>query len=406
MTTICPRQSFFPCNHYSIPLMKTKLFLLVFCLFFLSVAVYAQRPASLGLPPASSFLYQHDPARDLNRPPTLNDGVPPYIAAEQDAQRRRIEAIKDSLRINWDSRSSNNLIVSIFGIIAQDPDVSIAFGVSDEQHQQIQEAPNRAVWEMQTDPEVQRIRKEIWALVERESSEPSILRHAAPPIEQHFTNVETWEKIKDLQREMLSAKNNVMSDAYNGVLTSEQMQKVRESLIANKGTGTRTVPSVVPVMFEALDLTDVQRQQMRTLEKNFESELEKHLEKYANARLRFSDMLFRTGITSGAAEKLELKKAIDEIYNQKEAVAERFKTAVRERGILTEEQWARFHDLIDNPPEHARIFGARLQMLNGGGGDATSGWQPGPDSWQPGDAIPEEYRQQRNERSTFPRPTE
>jgi Ni/Co efflux regulator RcnB len=84
--------------------------------------------------------------------------------------------------------------------------------------------------------------------------------------------------------------------------------------------------------------------------------------------------------------------------------------------VLTDEQWDRFQNLVDNPPDYikkiiAQVSGkfvsaasapvASKPSVDGAKSDA---WQPGPGSWQPGDPIPEKYRQERNEKRNFPRP--
>jgi len=62
--------------------------------------------------------------------------------------------------------------------------------------------------------------------------------------------------------------------------------------------------------------------------------------------------------------------------------------------VLTDEQWDKLQNLVDNPPEYIKawlkVYSSRNQK--------QEEWQPGPDSWKPGDGIPESYRQERNER--------
>ena len=67
--------------------------------------------------------------------------------------------------------------------------------------------------------------------------------------------------------------------------------------------------------------------------------------------------------------------------------------------VLTDEQWNKFQNLVDNPPEYIkawlRVYSSRSKP--------QEAWQPGLNSWQPGDPIPEQYRQERNTRGNFPR---
>jgi hypothetical protein len=62
-------------------------------------------------------------------------------------------------------------------------------------------------------------------------------------------------------------------------------------------------------------------------------------------------------------------------------------------------QWDRFQELIDDPPDYIKAWHKKLKEAAKEAGT----WQPGPNSWQPGDPIPEGYRQQRQERGRFPR---
>ena len=73
--------------------------------------------------------------------------------------------------------------------------------------------------------------------------------------------------------------------------------------------------------------------------------------------------------------------------------------------VLTDEQWRRLQDLIDNPPAHARVLVQKLREQRGETEENKNNiWVPGPGSWRPGDPIPEVYRIQRNTRGNFPRP--
>jgi Ni/Co efflux regulator RcnB len=104
-------------------------------------------------------------------------------------------------------------------------------------------------------------------------------------------------------------------------------------------------------------------------------------------------------------EDPEYKKIYEESQSQGKAFATKFKIMMF--NVLTDAQWARLQKLIDDPPEHAKIFRKKLKEQRGEAEKAV-GWQPGPNSWKPGDPIPERYRQEREERITrqrglFPR---
>jgi len=70
--------------------------------------------------------------------------------------------------------------------------------------------------------------------------------------------------------------------------------------------------------------------------------------------------------------------------------------------VLTDEQLERMIDLIDNPPDYVKKVIA--QMRNWQGRDEPGEWQPGVNSWKPGDGIPAEYLKHRQEmKKRFPK---
>jgi len=85
---------------------------------------------------------------------------------------------------------------------------------------------------------------------------------------------------------------------------------------------------------------------------------------------------------------------------------------IRMFDVLTDEQYARVIDLIDNPPDYVVALLKRWREQSGESEESkeveeseeSDIWVPGPGSWQPGDPIPIQYRQERNERRRFPRP--
>ena len=362
--------------------MKTKYFFLaVLCFFVLSVVGYTQ-----PLPRTSEEVQ----------------------TANRDIKIRQ-------MRQHWEDQTSG---LRTMAMIMTFSEVSAALEISDEQHGQLKSAAGQGLREWRDSPEVLKIQKEVIALANK-MKDGSMPVSGLPPQKQNYDD-ETWAKMQDLENRRSSLQLIITSDIIDGILTPEQHQKMNEMLLANM----ENLPGISPKMFEGLNLTDAQKQRMKTLQKELEPDFEKYLESVANANIkletRVSDALKKQeGATweervlandKKMANDPEYKKILDEIQSLHKAFTTQFKTAMFD--ILTDEQWKRLQELVDNPPEHAKILGKKLrgESVESGGnasrGNEGSGWQPGPDSWKPGDAIPEEYRQQRNERSTFPRPTE
>jgi hypothetical protein len=97
----------------------------------------------------------------------------------------------------------------------------------------------------------------------------------------------------------------------------------------------------------------------------------------------------------------EYKKIRVALQSEGKAFATKFR--IKMFDVLTDEQWARLQKLVDDPPEHAKTIRKKLKAESDEA-DKKEAWTPGPNSWRPGDPVPEEYRQQRNERrGRFPR---
>ncbi|MCL2005351.1 MAG: hypothetical protein FWG73_04215 [Planctomycetaceae bacterium] len=222
-----------------------------------------------------------------------------------------------------------------------------------------------------------------------------------------------------------------LSDAFDNTLTPEQRQTMNEAFLASMSE----LPIVFPDMFEALDLTDTQKRQMGEIKKELDAEFEQTLDDFVAYQMMLRDMLIdemgrqgiesiKTGVSreesamarsdfsqktrialNKLAEDREFKRIQDAIRSKTGAFSLQFKTRMFD--VLTDEQWNRLQALTDNPPEHAKILLAHLKKQQGESGETdggASGWAPGPDSWRPGVAIPEQYRRERNTRGGFPRP--
>ena len=278
--------------------------------------------------------------------------------------------------------------------------------------------------------------------------------------------------------EMVGASmNNAIAEAMDAVLSPEQLQMIQESQLANIGEMFLFSPSI----FEALGLTDEQREQMEQIRKELDPEFETVLDNWVDGYLALKGKVWEelrkeedtqwrtwnieieeqllapgefsikedgtktmfesiewgddidweslmqidsetltawTNKENATRQRLmlenpEFRRISDELQSQGRAFATRFKIAMFD--VLTDEQWFRLQELIDNPPEHALVLRRALRELLGVSGEnenvageeaneeASGVWIPGPGAWRPGDAIPEAYRMERNTRSQFPR---
>jgi Spy/CpxP family protein refolding chaperone len=207
-------------------------------------------------------------------------------------------------------------------------------------------------------------------------------------------------------------------------LTPEQMQKIRESELALMSE----IPILNPSMFYSLDLTDEQKEQMEeikmTLEPVFEQIVEELVEMtdaVGQARL---DVLEEVGIKcdengqcveiqgkslrddpeatkqkmnlleTKMRENTDLQARIKRINNRASGFMRDFKFKMYD--VLTDEQLIALQRMINNPSPHVKKLRDRLQKERAE--REKSDWQPGINSWRPGDPVPVEYLEQRQQR--------
>jgi len=314
--------------------------------------------------------------------------------------------LENLVRQYWDNQGLNAELLQALG----EPAIRAAWGISEEQRRQMDAygaAAIERINETTSDPVKFRV------LINEETGEVTIGMALTD------TNV-TPEEMQGIAERVTALMMNVTVDAMNSTLTSEQWQKMNESLLANIGE----MPIISPNMFAALDLTDAQKQQMEQIKKALEPEFEKTLENWVNGALALIEKEIeafkkeeRTPRPSATelrkelmAKDPEFKRLYEENQSKGKAFSTKFKIEMFD--VLTDEQWARLQELIDNPPEHAVAFRKHLKKQQGETEESEASkanekpgmWIPGPGAWQPGDSvIPEQYRQERNTRSRFPR---
>ena len=343
----------------------------------------------------------------------------PLDEREQQALQRSRDLIRFGRLRHWDSRTSNAIVPSVLSF----SEFRHAIGMSDEQYQQIRDKMHITSIEL-----LRKQQEEIEAIYERAGVKPPPF--GPLPREEAFS-AEDKKQFQDIQERSKWEGEIAFSDVIGDALTHEQHQKINEALLANMGQVM--MPVISPSRFEGLNLTDAQREKMRIFEKEIEPKFEIFLDNYIDSQMAFDNRLHsliqeQEGETLREKTQAVNKKLADDVEFNKHFAAmlsheREFTTLVLkeidERNILTDKQWERIRELCDNPPEHAKILarhvlGTDANKANEVGENSkdntesggNSVWQPGPGSWKPGDAIPEQYRQDRNERNRFPRGAE
>jgi len=246
--------------------------------------------------------------------------------------------------------------------MAVNPELRKEWNITDEQYRQIEDINK---WDGTVRQEYRKSPEYLKLVEEMEMQEDYLSQQNA--------DKETKERKRlEFQEKIVAGEKKYETDALDNLLTAEQKRKMREFDLATMSSVVRSFPT--PHSFEVLDLTDTQRQQMEAIKKEFEPEFEKALVDFAEGKQN----QFR-----------------------KIALAEQFKTKMFD--VLTDEQWDRLQNLVDNPPEYIKAFRKKVEQNVAAAKKAGTSWSPSLDSWKPGDAIPEKYRQERKTRGNFPR---
>jgi len=313
---------------------------------------------------------------------------------------------KTDIRQDWNGQRADSRIFSVM----RDPNLRAIWDISDEQYQQLQDVEDNIDIARQNDPEYQTHREEVQAMLDMMNPDDPFPLNA---------DEETMDKWLEISERGSAWMTNYYSNAIRSILTPEQQQKIQELQLVRM----EDIPIVSPYLFEALGLTDEQKQQMEEIQEELETEFESQLEDFVNGQLFLVSMAYdeleKLGVKdidgmmeewdtviSVLAENPEYKQVMDEAQSRSKQFSTQFRTRLYE--VLTDEQWIRLQDLINNPPEHILAFRKAFRLS--GGDEETAEmtdkpdvWVPGPNSWRPGDPIPEEYRIERNRRSRFPR---
>jgi Spy/CpxP family protein refolding chaperone len=277
-------------------------------------------------------------------------------------------------------------------------------GVSEEQYRKIRQemdGANEVIW---NDPDYKSLHDEIYKY---SPSDPDATE-------------ETLKKFAELiikRDEMI--RSSELSPFYNNLIP-EQIQKINEFHISNMSE----TELVFLGMFEALDLSDEQKKQFGEVKKKMEPELNKHIDTFIECQSKWDEKVEEKLKAITDPEKREAFRRASMVHDHDNDILRQLwvelqpdrdkrmesgrkladKMKIEMFDVLTDAQWNRMIDLVDNPPDYVKKLLAEKRKAREDATAKSSEWQPGPDSWKPGDPIPEQYRQERNERrQLFPR---
>ena len=338
--------------------------------------------------------------------PTVShaQALPEYMTIRRSPIMQEVQknASKVSIRSKWNGLGGNGIILGLL----HDKDFLNELGVSDEQYKRVQETA-KEIQNPQKNPEIKKIYEEIESI---QALHGPILKNADEETKKKFLKLHE----KGAELTMRSGSDALtpfnIANVLEVTLTPEQKQKMKEVQLVASLSDVSIFPSK---MFEVLDLTDAQKQEMENIKKKLETEFEKPLEDLASRNLIIMNRVFDESKKKeqgqfelsvemlGEATYKQITEDIRKIFDETESYGKQFATQFKMKmfDVLTNEQWARLQNLIDNPSGLVKTMQKKLREWRG---DNNEAWQPGPNSWKPGDAIPEEYRKKRETEKTFP----
>jgi len=337
---------------------------------------------------------------------------PAVMQAQSNAQRQMMNSL-------WDGNRSMHITLGFL----QREDFREGVGISEEQLQRIMQSPHNL---LENDPRVRQIREEMMEF-QTQNGDPFFGENASEATRRQFVELQ--------MRMETTVQDFIMETTTNAMqqnLAPEQIQRIKEAQISTMSA----VPIISPSMFEALDLSDAQKRQLDGIKNEMQPEFEKRVNAMVDMQMtqrtmqkNVQESLERINQITDPDERRRLLENLQATIDRVSPEIHRAMHEVQETGrafsdalkfrmfdVLTDAQWSRMVDLIDNPPEYIRkMFAERNAVGQQSGQSPDSGWVPGADAWQPGgwvpgadawrpgDTIPEGYRIERNTRRGFPR---
>ena len=243
------------------------------------------------------------------------------------------------------------------------------------------------------------------------------MRNAVPQDDPYFYNASEEQKQAYLAAATAhyALYDQVINEEIQDILTPEQMEKVQ--LLKMQLLPEMGLPSVA--MFEPLGLSDEQKKEMEAIRQEMLSEFDQLVdEAMSNRREYFKGMLENVTEMNKAApltsmddlgkamrqggEKMFKKMQTDKDWQQRlqenAKKGQNFATRFRDRlmNVLTDEQLDKMQKIMDDSPEFVkRILQAGKQQREAV--EKSGQYQPGPDSWRPGDGLPKDFKLERQE---------
>ena len=240
--------------------MKTNLFITVLCLLLFAASglaqVVEQRAADVSPPVVAT-------------PPTQEELLQMQFEEQYEEGIQRA-MMKGMVRSVWNGQGAH--LLTYMGL-DNAPTVATAWGISEAQ---LEKLADRLDSMGQMNDLIQ-------------AAEHNIVVEMGIPIDEHGASLDDWEPDRETMMNMQTIMENAMdtmgammnttiADAFDEVLTPEQLQTIQESQLANM----EALPFFSPSAFEALDLSDIQKEQMEQIRQEYTPEFETMLDSWVD----------------------------------------------------------------------------------------------------------------------------
>jgi len=170
-----------------------------------------------------------------------------------------------------------------------------------------------------------------------------------------------------------------------------------------------------PAMFEILDLTDDQKEEMSRIAKEVKVEFDRFVIEHAAFHFEREASGYKLLEGKSYVSREEFDNALREVrapiwgeemgrnltLQREQGVELLTRMQNRMMNVLTDEQLGRMQEILDETPEFIRRLLAHRRAQREAA-QLSPTYVPGPDSWRPGDPMPMQIREER-QRSRFPR---
>jgi len=201
-----------------------------------------------------------------------------------------------------------------------------------------------------------------------------------------------------------------MHNEIKAILTPEQMLQIRKLEM-------QLMPAIgvpFPAMFDPLDLTDEQKEEMNKIADEMKAEYDSLIIEtlVSESEQLFSKYESLRGQSFASLEEFQkARNAARESANtvpietQRKHFVEhmergiKFTTLLQTRlmNVLTDEQLLKMQEILDDTPKFAKRMIASFKMIRMAA-QLSPTYVPGPDSWRPGDPLPKQFMEERKVR--------